>query len=397
MFRSEGLRGWITAIVTLAAAQWATHHALADHLGPPAPSVPITAQVRAETRRHAEWYWQWQDSGEPTAAVQFQWSFPVPGTFNPFTEALALFSQLYGDRLNDVDSYAPYSISDLLRDDPLVRLRFREYTLTGEFLTTPIDGIAHSKHVLAVLDALTENAIYTVADASATTTGGLISKDLLIGTPTPIWVPVPGASPLPPANLPSDIEEVKEHIERATEAWKLWLGSAGDVWWIRQQLRQEDSYWDSDTTGFDCDDFADAFGWYLYWYLRENTGQVAPIEHPQVLQIRKPWSFEGHAVTLIFRGLYYWVIDAQTGTLLGPYHRVQQWPPYLIKIVHQYPTWGDQYGFGWPMSYPAGTRPFYEEQPWFQDGARRGRVEELLPSDIPPYYLRPPATPPDSP
>lgn len=28
---------------------------------------------------------------------------------------------------------------------------------------------------------------------------------------------------------------------------------------------------------------------------------------------------------------------------------------------------------------------------------QRGRVEELLPSDIPPYYLRPPETPPHSP
>jgi hypothetical protein len=50
------------------------------------------------------------------------------------------------------------------------------------------------------------------------------------------------------------------------------------------------------------------------------------------------------------------------------------------------------------MSYPAGTRPGYEEQPWFRDPVQRGRVEELLlPSDIAPYYLRPPAIQPVNP
>ena len=48
--------------------------------------------------------------------------------------------------------------------------------------------------------------------------------------------------------------------------------------------------------------------------------------------------------------------------------------------------------------HPAETRPGYEEQPWFQDPVQRGRVEELLlPSDIAPYYLRPPEIQPVNP
>ena len=91
------------------------------------------------------------------------------------------------------------------------------------------------------------------------------------------------------------------------------------------------------------------------------------------------------------------MLDAQTGIIIGPFHRELQWPPDLSKIAIRY-QWNSGYRFGFPMSYPAGTRPGYEEQPWFRDPVQRGRVEELLlPSDIAPYYLRPPEIQPVNP
>ncbi len=65
-----------------------------------------------------------------------------------------------------------------------------------------------------------------------------------------------------------------------------------------------------------------------------------------------------------------------------------QWPPDVSEVSEHY--WlGYGYEFGIPMHYPAGWRPFYEEQPWYNDPVQRGRILELLPPEIPPDSIQP--------
>ncbi|MEN9643313.1 MAG: hypothetical protein RIR77_2502 [Planctomycetota bacterium] len=73
---------------------------------------------------------------------------------------------------------------------------------------------------------------------------------------------------------------------------------------------------------------------------------------------------------------------------IGPFHRYIQWPPDVSEVSeHYWPGYG--YEFGIPMHYPAGWRPFYEEQPWYNDPVQRGRILELLPPEIPPDSIQP--------
>lgn len=376
--------------------------AFGDDADAPEASVPISAEMRAECQRFAAWYWARQDAGSQVNSSAFVWNTqPPPSNLNPFGEALQLFSTLYARRLRPLDSHDPYSIIDLFADDPAILQQFRNYTITGYIVTSVADADIHAEHIVATIMALgadsssgsgvTDVSLNEDGDAGCVelTTRNLRSSDV------PPWLaPIltePEPIPLPP--LPDEVLEADRLLKEAEAIWKRWIVEMYRQFMLtlphnlRYKLWQRDTYWDDTTTGFDCDDFADAFGRYLEWYVRQHSNGAHRIE-PRVLQLRGGYSIEGHTMTLIFFGDYYWVIDAQTNIRTGPFHRYIQWPPDVSEVSeHYWPGYG--YEFGIPMHYPAGWRPFYEEQPWYNDPVQRGRILELLPPEIPPDSIQP--------
>jgi len=390
------LRGGGVALVlllTLALNIAGSSEACADEAGVAPPSEAVTEELRAELRRYAAWFWVQQDLPPELRDVEFEWHIQRPsGDINPFGEALTLFSNIYSDRLRPLDPVAPYSLLDLLSDDPQVMAKFRLYTSTGLLDTTIDDGDVHCKHWEALVEALlapagepqaglVEEAIVSDDGESIATVG------LLVGMMPPIDNPFSFPPPSSIPNLPAEIQDVDRKMKEAEEIWRLWLKE------LEERvppfvLYQEDSWSDGDVSGFDCDDFAEMLGRFLRWYVRQHAASH-PFLEPRILQMAKGGlSRSGHAVTLIFLRDYYWIIDPQTGIRSGPFHRYFTWPPDLRDIANHY--WGaPNYRFGIPVDYPVYVRPWYEDEPWYSDPVQRARILPELPSDIPPDSVLP--------
>ena len=363
--------------------------ARADEAGSTAPTVVVTEELRAELRRYAAWYWDQQDLPQELRDPAFQWHIqPPPGELNPFGEALTLFSRIYSDRLRPLDPVAPYTVLNLLADDPQVMARFRMYTSTGLLDTTVEDGDVRCRHGEALVEALLAPASdplvglddVLVSEGAAS----IATVSLRLGVMPPLVNPIP--DPLPPSlpDLPADIQDADRAMKEAEAIFQRWLQE------LRQRhfrLYQSNQWWDDGACGFDCDDFAEVLGRFLRWYVQRHAGGQ-PILEPRILQMRKGWGMSGHTVTLILLGDYYWLIDPQTGLRRGPFHRYLEWPPDASFVADRY--WpGSGYEFGKPMHYPADWRPFYEDDPWHCDPNQRERILPELPPDIPPDSILP--------
>lgn len=361
----------------------------ADHEGPLSNPIAITAELRSELRRFAAWYWAQHDLPPELRGPEFEWDIDAPqGEVNPFGEALSLFANLYEDRLRPLDPIAPYSLLDLLEDDVEVMARFRAYSTTGLLQTTGGDGELHCRHADALLEATLARSIGTGAgleDAELSADGESIAT---LGLRVSVWPPFENPIPVPPPppipELPAEVQDVDRALKEAEQIWQNWLETLRARGF---ELRQSDRWWTEGVSGFDCDDFAEALGRFLRWYVERHVAGQPDIE-PRILQLRQGSGIRGHAVTLMFLDDHYWIVDAQTGFRRGPFHRYLEWPPDLHFVSEHY--WpGDGYEFGYPTHYPADWRPFYEDDPWHTDPCQRQRVLPELPSDIPPDSILP--------
>ena len=90
-----------------------------------AHAEPPTAAQIAECRVWAQHYWNWVDTGEIDPAwLNFDFSFPTGGNFNPLLPSLVAFEEIHAARLGGT-----YTLEDLLRDDPAVLQAFRHHSI----------------------------------------------------------------------------------------------------------------------------------------------------------------------------------------------------------------------------------------------------------------------------
>jgi len=266
---------------------------------------PSSSQLQ-ECRAWAQFYWNWRDTGLVDPEWEhLQFSFPVWQNFNPLLPSIIAFEQLFAARL--IPSYA---LEDLLRDDPAVLAAFRHHTVTGEIITPLSDPPATASHlrlvVLAVQPASNELQEPCVEVSAAVSEDGLyfaasgtaIESNILIGKKKPCPTPVPSPPVLDPFGR--TIEDILRDSGLSVPGHVTCLYAEDGGWW-----------WSS--PGFDCDDFALAARNYLYWRLR---GQFPDAKFRFLLA---NWWGDGHSMVLVEHLGKFYVIDPQTGRVLGPF------------------------------------------------------------------------------
>ncbi len=136
----------------------------------------------AESREYFLRWWIGHDAGDESVLLgDFTFTHSPDTTYALLVPALHLFEKLYSDRLSLSDPFSTtyYSVFDLIRDDPSVMARFREYTISGNVVTdSAMDASAYQKHLLALLDALTDQQTYVLVGGASLDGTTLMSSDL---------------------------------------------------------------------------------------------------------------------------------------------------------------------------------------------------------------------------
>ncbi len=153
-----GISGRRRRIASAIGAILLASQALAQFVNPASTWDPNDPQNIADRHEFIVRYWNGMDSGDMVTAMQGMHftNQPLNRLSFFFYEAYALFESIYSHRLYSAPrTDPPYSIQDLIWDDPLLLAKFREYTLTGTLATAiPDDPTAVSNHVQAVLTAV---------------------------------------------------------------------------------------------------------------------------------------------------------------------------------------------------------------------------------------------------
>ena len=347
-----------------------------------AHTEPPTAAQIAECRAWAQHYWRWVDTGELDPAwVNFEFSFPTGGNFNPLLPSLAAFEEIYAARLGGT-----YTLEELLRDDPAVLQAFRHHSVTGE-ITTPVSDLpATEVHFRLIVDAL-QTAPAEAAEpcdevTSSVSDGGLYFAMSGTSLQSNILVtkkkPCPTPNPVPPMTDPFN-QKLKEILDDSglKQAYRC--------------LYELDGGWYWSAPGFDCDDFALAGRNYLYWRLR---GQF-PNARYGFLQVTwwdhglNPRSRDGHALVLIEHEGKWYVIDSGTGDVMGPFESSdsQELRDAVWELMRGFGVEDPWYRRVTPSRYPCvGPK---EPEPWFTDPAQRRRVKDCLGIDSDDFFVDP--------
>lgn len=255
-----------------------------------------------ELRQWAAIFWQWYDTGViPPEAECFQFTNPdqFPPGFHPFNEAEALFLLVYSDRIEAARLVAVgghYGVWNLLQDDPDILAQFRLYTLTGALPVGDPNGVQPLGSYPPTIGPLLYMQLLPLAQMEAVK----IKK----------VCPAGHTEPISDEQLPDWLRGFNRVLRQLVAASQL-AEAAMDA------LYDEDicHWWPwSRRIGFDCDDFADALaGWLL--------NRIGLIPGVTVEQLRVSWANGkiGHVMTIVTHGGYYWIIDAQTGLVRGPF------------------------------------------------------------------------------
>ncbi len=299
-----------------------------------------------ELQEWARLYWEWYDTGVvPPGAANFQFTDPsqFPPGFHPFNEALGLFERIYAHLLDlDMFSAGYYDIWDLFEDNPVILAQFRYYTETGKLpFAMPVDPSSWGR-----------------------------------SGPSGKKVPVGSTPPLLPGNVPADVIEFGKKLKDAVNGSGI---SNGGIPYV------PDPKFPWEPGGFDCDDFADALvGWVV-----NDLGDLYPgmtIFHVWVLWGSETWI--GHFITIVVYNGYYWIIDAQTGMILGPFMVPTPINPRPILEA----------GYSVPpdtpvvlrSSYCVGDRPKCDPDPWWDNPLMRDHVQNSTGNDwrdyVPPGF-----------
>lgn len=360
------MRNYMAGIVAAVASCHAVQSlSYAAEPGNPIPITQPTESQIAECREWAAHYWAWRDSGQiPPGSDEFSFSFTVGSGFNPFQPTVVLFTQLYANQLS-VD----YTIWDLIEDDPEVFAAFRHHSLTGE-LTTSLASPATIEHLNMIAQAMSGSTTvleceiieYQFADGDVNVS---VEGDALVSTVTSKKKIIP----CPPGPGPTNPDPFRDILrDKMNESRLPW-----------SDCYQDDSWWPWGTPGFDCDDYAEA----MRNYLRNKL--IGDYPNIDVYYLWVTWWREGHAMVVVEIDGKFYLVDPQTGTLMGPYTTWEQ----LVAAAWQ--IMSEQYGVEDPW-FPDATksrtpRPWNEPGPWHTDPDRRQQIKDCLGIDDDTPYI----------
>jgi hypothetical protein len=242
-----------------------------------------------------------------------------------------LFRQIYAHRLNEIDGLELYTLGHLLRDDPVVLAHFRHYTITGELeIAFDEDPEAAMNHLLAIADAVTEGEEFSfvaggdwaIYSDGATSTGlvGEPGGDEPPGEPPP--QPFPPEPEVPQELRPFD-RDLRDEVPASRLPNRLRPPGKRDLYWwdhkvpcaVQDPVKPGIEWCEAPgTIGFDCDDYALAM---IAWlrHFRE-------LYDAAFYQLHVFWGVDsGHALVLVLIGEYFYLIDPQTGFVLGPFDK----------------------------------------------------------------------------
>lgn len=283
------------------------------------PNAPIDSPlVDADTRAYSTAFWQVVDNGGTDASpvTGFAWTAPAilaltsaaPAVDpDPWFGGLTLFEYVYGHRLHVPGG--PETIEELIENDPGVATTWRHWTVYHQLATADsIDLEAHLRHAALVLDTL-EPVPSTTVRGVPFFNGPLLISDRLEITDMSAWFDQdPGTSSPPVSSFQAT------GTQRVLDQAK---GTLQDIPGL--YVADGNAFQGTGTPGFDCDDFADAFG-----ALIQKLDPMATAT--TVFCSWKTGATGGgnaksrHLVTRITSGNEYWLCDAQTGGVVGPYN-----------------------------------------------------------------------------
>lgn len=302
-----------------AGSDWPPHR-------PPAnwnPADPINiADVRSFVGTRWKAFWceecpEREDLETRGAGVYFH--NPLPDDITLMTAPWTrVYEKLYSSRLmlDPEDGEPAYDLWDLMRDEPLVRERFREFVLTEQIATSPsIDPEVFVQHYILISDAVTSAQLATV-ESIELDSGIVMSRSMRLvqlaqGAPSQAELTA-GQSTDADTNAGGNPSQADADFI----CWLRYLARASQLPCMRSK-----GLWKADTddpncnqpghTGesFDCDDFADAM---IRWILAHQNGLT---NERLLFRWRCPpnTNFEGHWLPVIKRGGRSYVVDPYTG------------------------------------------------------------------------------------
>ncbi len=327
-------------------------------------------ELEADYHAYALAHWQrYESEGSNTSLFDgFEWSEPInaPGTQNfvdpdPFGAGRAFFRVLYAHRLSLGGGPGHFDVEDLVASDAAVAFQWKHWTLYRQFITNAgWDPVAHGVHVAAVNEAQDFGVKFETRGIPLFTGTILVSdrttpkKGNGNGSP-PVEEEVDG--------LAQKLKELNDCLE--TRRSKLEATSS--------ELYEADGAGNTkDDIGFDCDDFADAIGAYLV------KGKEEGVEYHRVLVTwtTKDGKSAGHLVTKVSFCGHYWLVDAQTGRMIGPFADATEMDAqelvkddYDVDGTKAIDTEQDERKPNW--------RPEHEPPPWHEDEDQKKRFEDV--------------------
>jgi hypothetical protein len=321
---------------------------------------------------YATAYWEMVDScgGNSALAQAFSPLSPAWSTFNsltslptdpdPFGEGRVLFRHVFHHRLQLDPLVGPiFDLDHLIASDPWVALQWRFWTQTHQLITADfLDPVAHTNHILAVVEALTVG--FEWQSRGAPYFDQLFTIAVSENTKKKVGAPAPPPAPLNVATLPANVQTCDAAIRAKAGALSGFPA-----------LYDPDGSWFLGHVGFDCDDFADAIG----SYIKKGVAGMS------ATTVRVTWTTPGgqsaaHRVTKICYLGYYWLVDAQTGAVNGPHLKATAVD--ARPVVGGYAIDGTKPITTTDDGRALGSRPgFGEPPPWYEDAAQRARFQMI--------------------
>ncbi|GIX01040.1 MAG: hypothetical protein KatS3mg111_4372 [Pirellulaceae bacterium] len=273
-------------------------------IGQTQPTVAETV-IEIESSTWARHFWVWYETGQITNdAIRFRLMDPDGPTRNPIKDGLDLFDDLTGNTaVNESD------IWNLLSQDVHSYDAFRHYTMTGR-LVTHLDATVAVDHLLLAA-ALPE--VFT----TAVTGDYVVSKiDKKKKEENDDGDSVPDGDG---DGVPDEWEEFWEDLNDAVDD----SGLADIDIYIPDTMPDPGiPFWPFDNTdgrpGFDCDDYATA----MINYLENEWLDEYPDAEISYLHVY--WGGFGHSMVLIEQDGVYFVVDPQTGEVVGPFNSIDE-------------------------------------------------------------------------
>lgn len=269
------------------------------------PTTVAETVVEIESSTWARHFWVWYETGQITTdAMLFRVMDPDGPTVNPIKDGLDLFDDLTGNTaLNESE------IWDMLAQDRHSYNSFRHYTMTGQ-LVTHLDSSVAFGHMALAADQPEVFTTAVVGDYVVSKVDKKKKKDNDDGE----TVPDDNGD-----GVPDEWEEFLDDLQDAVD--ESGLADLLDPTFVDDPDDPNDtpgSFYENDTDapGFDCDDYATA----MIHYLENEWLDEYPDAEISYLHVY--WGGFGHSMVLIEVDGTYWVVDPQTGEVVGPFDSV---------------------------------------------------------------------------